>query len=318
MNRKNEKGFTLVLALVLLLVMSLMGGALIVISSSDHQSNNSSDQYQQAFYVAETGLIQAEKSIIKYYMGEFIDPAEEAENLKAAYEDGKDDDDLTSAQKAELAKAYEDFVGTEKFEEDYPDYYDGPAPETIAGYSSVLQGQLTGTTIDGTATSMARNRISRSMPRNISSPIETDCKRSFKNITDPYIEDDKELLVTEHVLNQSFWKIIEPIFANYSTAVDNVAYDENNTAAAAKKEKIKENEKKFLERFRYEFFSVNVGSAEYLGTGSSIRKGSTDIQVMGTAYKIYACGIMVEAGDDGENPTPQILIPLESLIVLPN
>ena len=67
MNRKNEKGFTLVLALVLLLVMSLMGGALIVISSSDHQSNNSSDQYQQAFYVAETGLIQAEKSIIKHY-----------------------------------------------------------------------------------------------------------------------------------------------------------------------------------------------------------------------------------------------------------
>ena len=320
MNRKNEKGFTLVLALVLLLVMSLMGGALIVISSSDHQSNNSSDQYQQAFYVAETGLIQAEKSIIKYYMGEFIDPAEEAENLKAAYEDGKDDDELTSAQKAELAKAYEDFVGTEKFEEDFPDYYtsENPAPETIAGYSSVLQGQLTGTTIDGTATSMARNRISRSMPRNISSPIETDCKRSFKNITDPYIEDDKELKVTEHVLNQSFWKIIEPIFANYSTAVDNLAYDENNTAATAKKEKIKENEKKFLERFRYEFFSINVGSAEYLGTGSSIRKGSTDIQVMGTAYKIYACGIMVEAGATGANPEAQILIPLESLIVLPN
>ena len=62
-----------------------------------------------------------------------------------------------------------------------------------------------------------------------------------------------------------------------------------------KKKKLKKM-KKFLERFRYEFFSINVGSAEYLGTGSSIRKGSTDIQVMGTAYKIYACGIMVEAG----------------------
>ena len=313
MNRKNEKGFTLVLALVLLLVMSLMGGALIVISSSDHQSNNSSDQYQQAFYVAETGLIQAEKSIIKHYMGEFIDPEEEAKNLKATYKAGLEDDELTSEQKAELAKAYENFVGTEKFEEDFPDYYtsENPAPETIAGYSSVLQGQLTGTTIDGTATSMARNRISRSMPRNISAPIETDCKRSFKNITDPYIEEDKELKVTEHVLNQSFWKIIEPIFEDYNKAVDNVSYSK-------KKEDIKENEKKFLERFRYEFFSINVGSAEYLGTGTSIRKGSTDIQVMGTAYKIYACGIMAEAGDDTENPTPQILIPLESLIVLPN
>ena len=317
MNRKNEKGFTLVLALVLLLVMSLMGGALIVISSSDHQSNNSSDQYQQAFYVAETGLIQAEKSIIKHYMGEFIDPEKEAENLKAAYDNGKDDDELTSDQKADLAKAYENFVGTEKFEEDFPDYYDGPAPENIAGYAGILQGQLTGTTIDGTEASMARNRIARSMPRNISAPLETDCKRSFKNITDPYIEEDKNLLVTEHVLNQSFWKIIEPIFSNYSTEVDNVVYGDAATAVA-KKEKIKKNEQKFLERFRYEFFSVNVGSAEYLGTGSSIRKGSTDIQVMGTAYKIYACGIMVEAGAGGENPTAQILIPLESLIVLPN
>ena len=32
-NKKNNKGFTLVLSLVLLLAMSLMGGALIVIAS---------------------------------------------------------------------------------------------------------------------------------------------------------------------------------------------------------------------------------------------------------------------------------------------
>ena len=53
MKNRNEKGFALVLSLVLLLVMSLMGGALIVISSGDHQSNNYSDDYQQTFYVAE-------------------------------------------------------------------------------------------------------------------------------------------------------------------------------------------------------------------------------------------------------------------------
>ena len=40
MRKKNEKGFALVLSLVLLMAMSLMGGALIVISASDHQSNN--------------------------------------------------------------------------------------------------------------------------------------------------------------------------------------------------------------------------------------------------------------------------------------
>jgi hypothetical protein len=308
MNRKNEKGFTLVLALVLLLVMSLMGGALIVISSSDHQSNNSSDQYQQAFYVAETGLIQAEKSIIKQYMGEFFDPAEEAENLKAAYDTAQTDDDLTDEQKAEFATAYEDFVGTAKFEDEYGPG-SNPSGDFIAGYAATLQG--TTTTLEGEATTLARDRKSRGMPRNITAPLETDCKRSFKNITDPYIEEDRALLVTEHVLNQSFWKIIEPIFEDYGTAVDNVTYSKD-------KADIKENEKDFLERYRYEFFSVNVGSAEYLGTGSSIRKGSTDIQTMGTAYKIYACGILVEVGANEENPTPQLLIPLESLIVLPN
>ena len=40
MTNKKEKGFALVLSLVLLMAMSLMGGALIVISASDHQSNN--------------------------------------------------------------------------------------------------------------------------------------------------------------------------------------------------------------------------------------------------------------------------------------
>ena len=72
MKRKNEKGFALILSLVLLLVMSLMGGALIVISSTDHQSNNSSDEYQQAFYVAETALLEAEKSVINKMMGPWV------------------------------------------------------------------------------------------------------------------------------------------------------------------------------------------------------------------------------------------------------
>ena len=69
MMNKNEKGFALVLSLILLLVMSLMGGALIVISSGDHQSNNTSDQYQQAFYVAETGLLEGEKKKNKEIFG---------------------------------------------------------------------------------------------------------------------------------------------------------------------------------------------------------------------------------------------------------
>ena len=69
MIKNKEKGFALVLSLVLLLAMSLMGGGLVVIASSDHQSNNSSDEYQQTFYVAETALMQAEKSLIDKMMG---------------------------------------------------------------------------------------------------------------------------------------------------------------------------------------------------------------------------------------------------------
>ena len=78
-HKKNEKGFVLVLSLVLLLVMSLMGGALIVISSGDHQSNNSSDEYQQTFYVAETALLEAEKYLINQMMGPWVSGARDTD-----------------------------------------------------------------------------------------------------------------------------------------------------------------------------------------------------------------------------------------------
>ena len=80
MKNNNEKGFTLILSLLLLMVMSLMGGALIVITSGDHQSNNTSDQYQQAFYVAETALIEGEKAIINKMMGPWEDGVRNTEN----------------------------------------------------------------------------------------------------------------------------------------------------------------------------------------------------------------------------------------------
>ena len=69
MMKKNEKGFALVLSLVLMLAMSLMGGALIVISASDHRSNNSSDEYQQTFYVAEAALLEGERYVIDQFLG---------------------------------------------------------------------------------------------------------------------------------------------------------------------------------------------------------------------------------------------------------
>ena len=69
MRNKNEKGFALVLSLVLMLAMSLMGGALIVITASDHKSNNISDEFQQTFYVAETALLEGEKYVLDQFLG---------------------------------------------------------------------------------------------------------------------------------------------------------------------------------------------------------------------------------------------------------
>ena len=67
--KKNERGFALVLGLVLLLVMSLMGGSLIVITSGDHNNNNEGDNYQQTFHVAEAGLLAGERFLMNQYMG---------------------------------------------------------------------------------------------------------------------------------------------------------------------------------------------------------------------------------------------------------
>ena len=228
MMNKNEKGFALVLSLILLLVMSLMGGALIVISSGDHQSNNTSDQYQQAFYVAETGLLEGEKKIINKFLG----------------------------------------------------------PRGSTG---------------------VRDITGRSLPLNEIDVTETNCFRSFRNIK------RKDFQVAHHVVNQNFGKLIEPIFGTPSD-VDKLATDDVKVMGKLTKEK------EYLKRFRYEFFSVNIGSAPYLGTGSSIKKTSNNSQSLGTAYKIYACGIMVAQGTELDDymGEEEIIIPLETVMVMPN
>ena len=59
--KKSEKGFILVLAILILLVMSLMGTTLVVIASNDHKGNTLRDYNQQTFYAAETGIQEAKE-----------------------------------------------------------------------------------------------------------------------------------------------------------------------------------------------------------------------------------------------------------------
>ena len=61
--------------------------------------------------------------------------------------------------------------------------------------------------------------------------------------------------------------------------------------------------------YYYEYFISRIGAAPYRGTGSSIRKGSSDTGNNGMAYRVYGCGI--KKGDD------RMIVALESTIVLP-
>ena len=68
MRKNKEKGFALILSIVLMLAMSLLGGGLIIIASGDHSSNNSSEDYQQTFYVAETALLEGERYLLNKFL----------------------------------------------------------------------------------------------------------------------------------------------------------------------------------------------------------------------------------------------------------
>ena len=230
MIKNKQKGFALVLSLVLLLVMSLMGGGLVVIASSDHEGNNSSDHYQQAFYVAETALMQAEKSLIDKMMGPV---------------------DLSVVR--QRAQRY--------------------VPRN---------GDINN---DGTADDAA--------------PEQTPCYRSFRNLSR-----ESSFQVVEQLQDQSFYELIAPIFSESKKAAL------TSIDAEDKREDAFEKEEEFIQRFRYEFFSVNSGSSVFKGSGMSLKKNSTTSQKKGTAYKVYGCGMMGNANN------PEILVPLEKIVIL--
>ena len=207
--------------------MSLMGGALIVIASSDHQGNNSSDEYQQTFYVAETALMQAQKSLMNKMIGP-INTTEGTRDLEGRYIPRNGDSDG-------------DGVAND------------PAPE------------------------------------------QTPCFRSFRNLSR-----ESDFRVVEHVKNQSFFDLIQPVF-DANTFPRQAGFD---TADEIEKDREK------LARYTYEFFSVNSGSSIYKGSGMSLNKTSANTQRQGTAYKIYGCGMM------GNAANPLILVPLETIVIL--
>ena len=141
--KKNEKGFALILALVLLLVMSLMGGSLIIISSGDHENNNASDEYQQTFYVAETALIAGEKWLLDQYLGQW-DSNTNKRSLTRVFPANKTTDwdgkmgDATIRNNYNTSSSF--FQDTENF--CYNSFIDLPKPIKVSHAESNNYGEL--------------------------------------------------------------------------------------------------------------------------------------------------------------------------------
>jgi hypothetical protein len=70
-----------------------------------------------------------------------------------------------------------------------------------------------------------------------------------------------------------------------------------------------------LNRYYYEYFVRQIGSAPYRGRGASVKKAAGDDSNNGIAYRIYGCGIFIENAEDSN--TKKIIVPLESVIILP-
>ncbi len=171
-----------------------------------------------------------------------------------------------------------------------------------------------------------RNTRDRSMPTNTINMTDehiTPCYNSFRNIvkSNTDVTPVTYFKVTHH-REENFGELIQPIFDKLKLEgmddVDTPDVDESTTAESPEEEI--EKEERYVKRYAYEYFMVNVGTAPYKGTGSSIKKTSSDTGSTGTAYKLYACGMFYGKGDDDTNHdgVAQIIIPLESLIVMPN
>ena len=233
MKKNNEKGFALVLSLVLLMAMSLMGGALIVISASDHQSNNISDEYQQTFYVAESALYEGEKYVINQFLGPYkSDGKRDTTNRRLLPNNIKDDGTPVNLFK-----------------------------DVVAGTPNLLP-----------------------------------CFNSFQDL------DQKSFVSVKGPPPTS------QLSATHSDVKFSQKYYDFLTSNI-----VKADDKNRVEKYYFQYFLTQVGSAPFKGYGTSIKKDATDAGSDGMAYRIYGCGLFAPDGVDN----PQILVPLESTLVLP-
>ena len=290
MNRKKEKGFALILSLVLLLVMSLMGGSLIVIASGDHKSNNTSDEYQQVFYVAETALIEGEKWIADNYLGHWLDNTELAGDKMKFYkitvvEPWKERCKPIIEAGNQCTPTEEELLEWDNMKSINEDEYKKHVDE----YQEFTQNNLIRHTW---GKGPAFNDVE------VKKEDKTLCMKSFKNFKYDEAMNIAYTLPDDHPRLGSFWNIVEPIVKS--------TYIRDNS-------KIKQ-EEEYLKRFKYTFFIQHIGYSPYRGLGSSVQTSTAaDTVQMGSAYKIYGCGLLY----DRKVTQIEIIVPLESVVVMP-
>ena len=312
MKQSSEKGFALVLSLVLLLVMSLMGGTLIVVASGDHKNNNTSDEYQQTFYVAETALIEGEKYIADNYLGHWISSADDL-----VYDEKSDDYfDSTWRNRCEREDKQLDSCAMMENEQLEIESLKSARRTKFDDYKdNLVFGEIV---VEDENVNLARNEWGKGILYN-SVEIDVDkmslCMQSFKNFktTNPPIRIAYEL-PNDHPRLGDFWNIVGPIVtANHLIELNSPHLG----FTAAEKAKALEQEREYLRRFRYTFFIQHVGYSTYRGgavLGGSVRTTSAaDIARQGSAYKIYGCGLMFNRNMTKVN----IIVPLTSMTVMP-
>tara|TARA_Y100000590_G_C15736647_1_gene1018749 strand:- start:3164 stop:4060 length:897 start_codon:yes stop_codon:yes gene_type:complete len=297
MNKKKEKGFALILSLVLLLVMSLMGGSLIVIASGDHRNNNTSDQYQQTFYVAETALMEGEKWLTDNYLGHWINSTP----------------DWTSTVIEPWAERCRPFIKAKaKCEpeptEDEKNEYDLLIAQNKIDFKSHIGGYTT------FANGLVRHTWGKGPIFNdvsLTNEKKNICMQSFKNIKAGEAIKIAYTLPPDHKRLGSFWNIIAPIV---SETYLHEHKDSSLGFSAIQKSRALEQEEAYLRRFKYTFFIQHIGYSNYRGTGTSIQRSTAvDVAQQGSAYKIYGCGLLYD-----KNATKiQIIVPLETMVVMP-
>ena len=295
MNRKKEKGFALVLSLVLLLVMSLMGGSLIVIASGDHRSNNTSDEYQQVFYVAETALMEGEKWISDNYLGHWYDNNEITGNANADKDKGYYKVTIVEPWK-ERCKPIIEAGNTCEVTEEEEEAWRLMKEENEAAYKTHVEAYE-----EFSQNNLVRHTWAKGPAFNeleVKKEDKTLCMKSFKNFKYDTSMKISYALPNNHPRLGSFWNIVGPIVKSSYIRDDS---------------KLKQ-EEEYLKRFKYTFFIQHIGYSPYKGIGASVQTSTaTNTIRMGSAYKIYGCGLLY----DRKNTQIEIIVPLESVIVMP-